>query len=48
MNNFTTSLPYFAAFISIIFIVGFLFALGEKIGNNIGKEEKQKLKNKND
>lgn len=43
----TNLLPYFATFISIIFTIGFLFSIGEKIGNNISKEQKQKHR-KND
>ena len=40
----TNLLPYFAGFVSVLFILGFLFAIGEKIGNNISKEQKEKIK----
>lgn len=46
MSNLVEYLPYFTGFISVLFVVGFLFALGEKFASDLDKDQKEKLKNK--
>lgn len=46
MSSLVDFMPYFAGFISVLFVVGFLSALGEKFASDLDKDQKEKLKNK--
>ena len=46
MSSLVDFIPYFAVFISVLFAIGFLFALGEKFASDLDKDQKEKLKNK--
>ena len=46
MSSLVDFMPYFAGFISVLFLIGFLSALGEKFASDLYKDQKEKLKNK--
>lgn len=46
MSSLVDFIPYFAGFISVLFVIGFLFALGEKFANDLDKDQKEKINKK--
>jgi hypothetical protein len=46
MDSLIPFIPYFAGLISVLFIIGFLFALGEKVASDLDKDQREKIKNK--
>lgn len=46
MFNLVDLIPYFAAFISLLFLVAIGLTLGERIASDIDKSQKEKIKQK--